>query len=836
MLFILQLAALIAVAAAETGRDGWLRYAPLPNGDQHKGNLPKAIVALNNSDTSPVFTAGNEVARGLKGIFDRDVSIKHDSCGFKSSVVIGTVDSLKSSCIGVTIPEIKEDGFWLSIDGPSVKIVGQNERGALYGAFEYLSMVAQGNFSTVDYVTNPDQPIRWVNQWDNFDGTIERGYGGPSIFFANYSVVDNIDRMNEYARLLASIRVNGIVINNVNANATLLTDDNIKGLARIADVFRPWGIPIGLSLSFASPKDIGGLDTFDPLDQKVIDFWKDRSDAIYKKIPDLAGYLVKGDSEGQEGPLTYNRTLADGANLFANAIKEHGGIVMYRAFVYDKLNETDWKADRAKAAYDYFQPLDGKFEDNVVVQIKYGPIDFQVREAISPLFGSLRHTNVAVELQVTQEYLGQQCHLVYLPELWRTVWDFDLRSDNQSTLVSDVVSGRRFNRPLAGSAAVVNVGTNDTWLGSHLSMSNLYAYGRLAWNPNSDSESILKDWIRLTFGLDQRVIDTITKMSMNSWSAYEKYSGNLGIQTLADILYTHFGPNPQFMDGNGWGQWTRSYHNTVGMDRTVENGTGYAGQYPPDVAAAYEDISTTPDELLLWFHHVPYTHQLKSSNKTVIQHFYDSHYEGAEMANEFLTLWESLEDKVDTQRYQETLFRQRYQAGHSIVWRDAINNFYHNISGIPDEIGRVGHHPWRIEAEEMKLDGYKPYKVNPFEMASNFTAIVTSSNTTSGTASVIVPFEDGTYDVAVGYFDLFDGKAQWEATVNNKELGSWVGDNEDHLGHEQSRHLDGHTATRITFKNVQVKKGDELKIKGTPNGIEAAPLDYVAFLPNGIID
>lgn len=298
-------------------------------------------------------------------------------------------------------------------------------------------------------------------------------------------------------------------------------------------------------------------------------------------------------------------------------------------------------------------------------------------------------------------------------------------------------------------------------------MSNLYTYGRLAWNPQSDSESILKDWIRLTFGHDQTMIDAITTMSMNSWSAYEKYSGNLGIQTLADILYTHFGPNPQSMDNNGWGQWTRSFHETVGMDRTVENGTGYTGQYPPEVAALYEDVTTTPDDLLLWFHHVPYTHRLKSSNKTVIQHFYDSHYEGAEMANEFLTLWESLEGKIDTQRYHETLFRQKYQAGHSIVWRDAINNFYNNISGILDEAGRVGRHPWRIEAEEMHLDGYELYTVSPFEMASNSTAIVTSSNATSGTASIIIPFEDGKYDIAIGYYDLFDGKAQWEATINN---------------------------------------------------------------------
>ena len=464
-------------------------------------------------------------------------------------------------------------------------------------------------------------------------------------------------------------------------------------------------------------------------------------------------------------------------------------------------------------------------------------IDFQVREPTSPLFANLLNTSTAIELQVAQEYLGQQTHLVYLPPLWKTVTDFDLRVENKSSLVRNIITGQRFNRPLGGSAAVVNVGLNDTWLGSHLAMSNLYAYGRLAWDWTDDPVDMLQDWTRLTFGSDKTVIDTITQMSMDSWPAYENYSGNLGEQTLNDILYTHFGPNPQTLDNTVWGQWTRADHTGIGMDRTTSNGTGFSGQYPPQVHAIYENLETTPDNLVLWFHHVNYTHVLHSG-KTVIQHFYDAHYEGAETAQKFVTMWESLKGKIDSERFEDVLFRQVFQAGHSIVWRDAIVNFYHNISGIPDAAKRVGSHPFRIEAENMQLSGYRTYTVSPFEAASNFLAIVTSSNTTVGTATTKLNFNSGTYDLAINYFDLYGGNSTFEVTLNNRTVGTWTSNFVDigKLGHTPSIYIDGHSATRMTFRNVAVKKGDVLTIKGTPNGIEPAPLDYVALLPPGIVD
>lgn len=833
----------IAPVLAESGLDGWLRYAKLPNDrvKQYHNALPNKIIAINATKGGPLETAAKELQRGLSGIlgFDLDVESANIDCSFTKAIVIATVDSYEASCgdLPASATSLEEDGFWMS-SGSNVKIFGQNERGALYGAFEYLSMLAQGNFSSVAYATNPSAPIRWANQWDNLNasgthGSIERGYGGSSIFFDGFGhVKEDLTRVPLLGRLLASVRVNGIVINNVNADSALYTDSNLKGVTEIADLLRPWGVRVGMSLNFAAPQLLGDLNTFDPLDESVIQWWTDLTDDIYTRIPDFAGYLVKANSEGQPGPLTYNRTLSEGANMFAKTVQPYGGIVMFRAFVYNQLDWTDWQADRANAAVEFIEPLDGDFDGNVVVQIKYGPIDFQVREPASPLFANLRETSTAIELQITQEYLGQQCHLVYLAPLWRTILDFDMRVDGKESRVRDVVSGKVFGRKLGGYAGVSNVGMNSTWLGSNLAMSNLYAFGRLAWNPTQDPEGILQDWIRLTFGLGDGVRRAITSMSMQSWPTYEKYSGNLGIQTLTDILYAHYGPNPASQDNNGWGQWTRADGEGIGMDRTVWNGTGNAGQYPEEVASQFEKTATTPDELMLWFHHVPYTFKLHSG-KTVIQHFYDAHYEGAQTAQTFAITWRSIKESIDAERFKHELFRLEYQAGHSLVWRDAISEFYRNLSGIPDKKGRVRNHPYRIEAEDMNLDGYEVVDVSPKETASQYKAIQTN---TTGTATSKLKFATGTYNLAVNYYDLAGGKATWKVYLDDELIGAWVGDGEDRLGHWPSEYLDGHSATRITFKNVKVRKGANLRLEGVADGAELAAVDYISVLPPGIVD
>jgi alpha-glucuronidase len=492
----------LGLAAAESGLDGWLRYAPPPKEvvAANVDSIPSKIVLLGAVEGEPVFTAGEELKGGFRAMFSKDLSALEATAGCNSSstIVVGTAEEYADACGSAPADahELRADGFWLSTDpSGNVQVIGQNTRGALYGAFEYLSMLAQGNFSSVAYASNPAVPVRWANHWDNTNnggdhGSIERGYGGESIFFSGNQILSNLTRVTQYARLLASIRINAIVPNNVNADANLLNDKNLDGMARIATALRPYGVQMGMSLNFASPQSVGGLSTFDPLDSSVVSWWGKKTDQIYKLIPDFAGYLVKANSEGQPGPLTYHRTLADGANLFAKAVQPHGGIIMFRAFVYDQLSYSDQKADRANAAVDYFDPLDGKFDDNVVVQIKYGPIDFQVREPASPLFANLLQTNAAIELQITQEYLGQQCHVVYLAPMWKEILDFDLRVNDTEYLVQDILVGKRpgHEQSMGGFAGVVNAGADPTWLGSHLAMSNLYAYGRLAWNPKDDPE------------------------------------------------------------------------------------------------------------------------------------------------------------------------------------------------------------------------------------------------------------------------------------------------------------------------------------------------------------
>ncbi|RDW84220.1 alpha-glucuronidase [Aspergillus mulundensis] len=837
--------AFLGLAVAEDGLAAWLRYAPVPNAEPYHNHLPSVIVPLNATQQSPVYTAARELQDGIGGIFGKRLTIEADTDDQTlPAVTVGTVTAYAEEGGDISgLPDLIEDGFYLEISCGNVLILGQNERGALYGTFQYLERLAQGEVLDTSFASNPDAPIRWVNQWDNLQdggthGSVERGYGGDSIFFWDGQVREDLTRAGQYARLLASIGINAVVVNNVNANETILTAENMDGLARIADAFRPYGIQLGLSLNFASPQSLGGLDTFDPLDEEVITWWEDITDELYARIPDMAGYLVKANSEGQPGPFTYNRTLADGANLFARALQPHGGVIMFRAFVYDhqSLNQTlDWKADRANAAVQFFDGLDSEFEDNVVIQIKNGPIDFQVREPVSPLFAHLAQTGSAVELQVTQEYLGQQCHLVYLASMWKEVLDFDLRVNGKDSVVSDIVSGKRHNNTLGGYAGVVNVGLNSTWLGSHLAMSNLYAYGKLAWDPSADSAEMLQRWIKMTFSHDQEVVDVITQMSMESWPAYEDYTGNLGIQTLTDILLGHYGPNPASQDGNPWGQWTRADADSIGMDRTVWNGTGNAGQYPEEVYEMYENIETTPDNLLLWFHHVPYT-QLLKGGKSVIQHFYDAHYRGSAVAQTFVPLWESLKGKIDEERFDHVLFRLVYQAGHSLVWRDSITTFYHDKSSIPDEAGRVGNHRYRIEAEDMELDGYEPYLVSPFEAASGSYCIVTADNSTEGRASVALTVESGTYNVAVNYFDQAIGNSTWQLFLDDDLIGEWKGDLEYILGRAPSPYIDGQTATRITFKEVYVESRSTLTIVGVPDGKEPAPVDYISILPEGVID
>ena len=695
---------------AETGYEAWLRYAPLEKGAAQKyASLPAGVVVL--GDSAALRTAQDELIRGVRGMLGKTLRAGK-SLPQEKAILLGTLAEVHAAAPALPMPrELREDGFALltgQVRGfEGLVVTATTDRGVLYGVFALLRKMALGEeVAKLNERQEPYAPVRWVDEWDNLDGTIERGYAGPSIFFANGEVRSDLSRARDYARLLASLGINGCAINNVNANPRVLEDSFLPQLARVAEVFRPWGVRLSVSINVSSPKVMGGLDTFDPLDSRVGDWWRKKVEEIYRQIPDFGGFVVKADSEGQLGPSTYGRTPADAANVVARALQPHGGIVFYRAFVYD--HHLDWrepKNDRAKAAYDNFHPLDGQFDDNVIIQIKNGPIDFQVREPASPLFGGLRKTNLAIELQITQEYLGQGRHLCFLPPLWKEVLDFDLHADGAGTPVKDLVAGRSFHRSMGGFVGVANVGMDANWLGHTLAMANLYGFGRLAWDPQLSSKTIAEEWTRLTFGNDPVVVQTIIAMQLASWQIYESYTGPLGVGTLTNILGSHYGPGIESSERNGWGQWHRADHDGIGMDRTIATGTGLIGQYPPAAQQQYESPANCPDDLLLFFHHVPYTHVLHSG-KTVIQQVYDSHYEGAERAGDYVQQWQSLQGRIDEERYTAVLQRIKYQAGHAIVWRDAICNWFHRISGLADAQGRVGHPPGRIGAEATRLEGY----------------------------------------------------------------------------------------------------------------------------------
>ena len=779
-----------AVLRAESGYEAWLRYAPkLPP-------LPAAIAVLD--DSSVIDSARDELIRGLGGK-PRIVS----GVPKENAIVLGTPGKLPAAW-GLKA-DIAPDSYWLkTVESGGFRytvVTAPNDRGILYGAFALLRKISLGEtVGALDERQSPASPIRWVNQWDNLDGTIERGYGGRSIFWENGRARADLSRVSDYGRMLASVGINGCAINNVNSDQRMLTPETIADVARIAEAFRPWGVQAVLSVDFGSPKSMGGLDSFDPLDPRVAAWWKSKVDEIYRAVPDLGGFVMKADSEGRVGPSVYGRTHADAANVVARALKPHGGRVFYRGFVYD--HHMDWrnpKNDRARAAYDNFEPLDGRFDDNVVIQIKNGPIDFQVREPASPLFGALEKTNKAIELQITQEYTGQARHMVYLVPMWKAALDFDLRVHDRAMPVKRLVGG---------FVGVANVGLDDNWFGNHLSQANLYGFGRLAWNPDLSARQISDEWTRLTFG----DVPAIAAMQLSSWRTYENYTGPLGLQTLTDITGNHYGVNVEASERNGWGQWHRADKNGVGMDRTVATGTAYIGQYSPAVARMYESVATCPDDLLLFMHHVPYTWKLHSG-KTVVQTIYDLHYEGAEAVEGYVRTWKTLKGRVDDRRYREILAQLEYQAGQAEVWRDAVSNWFMRESGIPDVKGGVGHYPGRFEAESMMLKGYRAIDVTPWEAASGGKAIECATDPCTATLRYNGP--PGRYTIRVQYFDLND----FRVTVGDRVVDEWAAS-----GRSLSRKIDGSSSTRRTISGVALRTGDQIRVAG-------GALDYIELVP-----
>lgn len=582
-----------------------------------------------------------------------------------------------------------KEGYRIREQKGVLEILSEGENGLLYGSFACIRMLqTEKSLKGTDLVRKPSAPLRMLNHWDNIDGSVERGYSGGSFFFEDQKVLVN-ERTRAYARLIASAGINAAVINNVNVkgNATRLIDGVYgKELKEMSEIFAEYGVGLYLSLNFAAPMELGDLDSADPCDPAVAGWWRAKMEDVFGRLPGLKGFLVKADSEGRPGPFTYGRTHADGANMLADAAAPFGGKIIWRCFVYNC--QQDWrdrKTDRARSGYDNFMPLDGKFRDNVILQIKNGPMDFQVREPVSPLFGGLEHTNQMLEVQIAQEYTGQQKHVCYLIPMFEQVLKFHTYCREGADTVRDIITGQTFCNTACGIAAVANTGNDENWTGHDLAAANLFGFGRLAFEMDLTAKQIAEEWISCTFGNDPAVRQNILKILLMSWPAYEKYTSPLGIGWMVNPNH-HYGPNVDGYEYDRWGTYHRADHLGIGVDRSSA-GTGYAQQYREPNASAYEKPETCPEELLLFFHHIPYDYVL-SSGKTLIQHIYDTHFEGAGEAEEMLSLWEALEGAVDADIFDRVKKRLIHQREHAGEWRDQINTYFYRKTMIPDAQGR----------------------------------------------------------------------------------------------------------------------------------------------------
>ncbi|QMV43302.1 alpha-glucuronidase family glycosyl hydrolase [Cohnella cholangitidis] len=685
----------MSLGKSESGYDCWLGYRYIDNGKLREAYLKSCSRLKVFGESAILHSARRELEIALNAMLGLSLN-DNGIVGDEPAIVAGTFGS-SPAFDGVAAKfdpaELGEEGYVVhTADDGTIYLAAAEDIGVLYAAFHLIRLLQIGeSIEKLAVREVPGNGLRMINHWDNLDGSIERGYAGNSFFYRDNKFVADFGRIRDYARLLASGAINAAAINNVNVHreeSKLITETLLPDVAKVADIFREYGIRLYLSVNFASPIEIGGLDTADPLHPDVARWWEEAARGIYRRIPDFGGFLVKADSEFRPGPFTYGRNHADGANMLANALEPYGGEVIWRCFVYNCLQ--DWRdrlTDRARAAYDHFMPLDGQFRDNVLLQIKNGPMDFQVREPVSPLLGGLKQTNQVMELQITQEYTGQQRHLCYLVPQWKEALAFDTYAGGEGSTIADIASGRLFGNGRGGIAAVSNIGDDPNWTGHDLAQANFYGFARLAWNPRLSSEQIAKEWIGMTFPHDPETAKVVAGMLLDSYSIYESYTAPLGVGWMVNPDH-HYGPNVDGYEYSKWGTYHFADNEGIGVDRTARSGTGYTRQYHSPQSDMYEALETCPDELLLFFHHVPYTHALKSG-KSVIQHIYDSHFEGADRAARQLEQWDSVKAKVDPGIYNRVRKRLVDQAEHALEWRDQINTYFYRKSGIADMHDRV---------------------------------------------------------------------------------------------------------------------------------------------------
>lgn len=683
---------------AEDGYDLWLRYKKIENPDLLKNYQSQLKNVVIKSETATFKAIKNELKTALPGMLVSEISYS----GIKENggnLIVALPSDSKFIADNINESELKNlgnEGFLIkSFKSNNIIITGNSDFGILYGVFRFLEFLQQEkDISNLNFSDSPKTKIRILNHWDNLDRTVERGYAGFSLWdwFRLPEVVD--PRYTDYARANASIGINGSVITNVNANALILTPLYLEKIAKLADVFRPYGIKVYLTARFSAPIELDKLPTADPLDPQVQQWWKNKAEEIYRYIPDFGGFLVKANSEGQPGPQNYNRNHAEGANLLADAVAPFVGIVMWRAFVYDQ-NVPD---DRAKQAYSEFIPLDGLFRDNVIVQVKNGAIDFQPREPFHPLFGAMEKSNTMMEFQITQEYLGFSTHLVYLAPLFEECLKADTYAKGEGSTVASSIDGTLHGQKLTGMAGVANIGTDRNWTGHPFGQANWYAFGRLAWNPYLNSTEIADEWIRMTFSKDEKFVQPVLKMMLESRENCVNYMTPLGLHHIMGRSH-HHGPGPWVTGGRP--DWTAVYYHRadsigVGFNRT-QTGSNATSQYFQPVTDKFNNIETCPEEYLLWFHHVPWNYKMKSGN-TLWDEICFHYNDGVNSVREMQKNWNSLDKFVDSERFNYVQSLLKIQEKEAVWWRNSCILYFQTFSKLPI--------PGYIEKADKTLEEY----------------------------------------------------------------------------------------------------------------------------------
>ncbi|OGU60074.1 MAG: alpha-glucuronidase [Ignavibacteria bacterium RBG_13_36_8] len=675
----------------EDGYRLWLRYNLITD-TQVLCEYCKLITGYyidGNSETKNA--AKEELEFGLNGLLGKDIN-RVEEIAEDGIIIIVTPDKsalLTSLNIADKLSNIGEEGYIITSaainNKKNIVITANNEVGLLYGVFHFLRLLqTHQHINNIDIESSPKIKVRVLNHWDNLDRTVERGYAGFSIWDW-HRLPDYFEpRYKDYARANASIGINGMVLTNVNADAFVLTNEYLLKVAALADVFRPYGIKVYLTGRFSAPVEIGGLKTADPLEPAVQNWWNEKAKEIYELIPDFGGFLVKANSEGQPGPQNYGRTHTDGANMLADAVKPFGGIVMWRAFVYS----FDIKEDRAKQAYNEFQPLDGKFRDNILIQVKNGAIDFQPREPFHPLFGAMPQTPLMMEFQITQEYLGQGTSLTYLSSLYKEVLESDTYADGKGSTVAKIIDGTLDSHSLSGIAGVSNIGTDRNWTGHTFGQANWYAFGRLAWDHELTSEQIADEWIRMTFSNNSDVLDLIKSLMLNSHETVVNYMTPLGLHHIMGWDH-HYGPAPWIKDKHR-DDWTSVYYhgadrNGIGFDRTA-TGSNAVSQYFPSIEKMFSSLEICPDKYLLWFHHLNWNYVMKSGN-TLWNELCYKYYEGVDSVKSMQRRWNSLTGKIDKERFESVRMLLNIQVKEAKWWRNACLLYFQTFSNQPIPVG-----------------------------------------------------------------------------------------------------------------------------------------------------